>query len=650
MNKRQKLVQQKFLNNEEAVISRLEQVYGVALDDINAKIDRLMKQYDPVTGNLSQSAIYQIKHQEMLKAQLEGVLAEMQRKQFLTVSDYLDTCYEDGFVGALFDQHGQGVPFAMPIDQESMVRAVQLDSKISQGLYTRLGEDVNLLKKKITAQVSRSIATGVSFQQTAQQLAGYSRIGYNNAIRIARTEGHRIQCTATHDAAIQAKERGADVVKQWDSTLDGKTRSSHIAVDGEIRELDEHFSNDLMFPGDPEGEAAEVINCRCAYLQRARWALGNGFTKRNNFTKELESFDSPQDYDEFKKGFFSPENKKFMNYCQQMEEKYGKDWHTVLDQMTDREYKHYSKLLANNPLYNTKAPFTSTSADTFPDWMRKSSQGKKATQTWADILNGNTDLDPNIRALYQGMNDLPFMPQDCSISYTAKGHELSRSMSLRTGETTEAQLKVPKMVGDDLSGQASTAFHEMAHFIDMGCGDGKRLLKSEYWQELTDAVKRSGQTIPGNIGKLFGDFHSEYDKIRDGLAQTYKAKRSDVRKQYMDGIIPYDTYKQRWNALTREEEAERDYQCRNLMGGGVPGLSDIYDALSAGSYRDSGTLYYGHGGRYYSNAGNRNCEIFANYMSMSVNNPELVEMLRQDKPELCDALDKLIREMAGDLK
>ena len=40
-----------------------------------------------------------------------------------------------------------------------------------------------------------------------------------------------------------------------------------------------------------------------------------------------------------------------------MEEKYGtKDFEKVLDSMTDREYNHYSKLLANNPVYNKKAP------------------------------------------------------------------------------------------------------------------------------------------------------------------------------------------------------------------------------------------------------------------------------------------------------
>ena len=27
--------------------------------------------------------------------------------------------------------------------------------------------------------------------------------------------------------------------------------------------VDQVFSNGLMFPGDPEGDAGEVINCRC---------------------------------------------------------------------------------------------------------------------------------------------------------------------------------------------------------------------------------------------------------------------------------------------------------------------------------------------------------------------------------------------------
>lgn len=369
MNRRQKLVQQQFLNNEQAVIERLQYIYDRALFEINAKVRNLefkigdlteeyewMDPDDPkkeIVKSKIQSKIYQKQYQEQLQQQVDGILKEMQTKEFLTVSDYLDTCYEDGFVGSLFDLHGQDVPLTIPLNQESMVRAVQLESKISQGLYTRLGEDVGVLKKRITAQVTRSIATGASYAQTAKRLAGQTRIGYNRAVRIVRTEGNRIQNTAHMDAAYEARDRGADLVKQWDATLDGKTRESHVAVDMQIRELDEKFSNGLMFPGDPAGGAAEVVNCRCRLNQRARWALDRSFTKWNNFTGQLESFDSPDDYEEFKKGFFSPENKKYMNYVQQMEGKYHtKDFQKLLGMMDDREYNHYSKLLAGNPVYN----------------------------------------------------------------------------------------------------------------------------------------------------------------------------------------------------------------------------------------------------------------------------------------------------------
>lgn len=398
MNRRQKLVQQQFLNNEKAVIARLQYIYDQALTEVNAKIRNLeftigdlTEEYewlddgDPkkeIIQSRIQSKIYQKQYQQALQDQLDGILKKMQTEEYLTISDYLDECYEDGFVGSLFDLHGQGVPMLMPLDQEAMVSAVQLDSKISEGLYTRLGEDVGVLKKRITSEVTRSIATGSSWAVVAKRLENQTKIGYNKSIRIARTEGHRIQCRAADDAAHKAKERGADVAKQWDATLDGKTRDSHAAVDGEIREIGERFSNGLMYPGDPAGGAAEVVNCRCGYLQRARWALEGGFTKWNNFTDQLESFESPEDYAEFKKAFFSHENKKYMNYVQQMQDKYGtKDLAKILDQMTTREYNHYSKLLANNPVYNKKAKSFKDQIQTIKDKVKKAGRA-----TEADIL------------------------------------------------------------------------------------------------------------------------------------------------------------------------------------------------------------------------------------------------------------------------
>ena len=334
MNKNQKLVQQQFLNDEETVIKRLEGIYNLSLKDITGKITvldsdigKLQKAYSSITddeiGDLAaaflgskanftpeeaketlqsmiQSKVYQKKYQEGLKKQVGDVLDQMQVSQFKTVSEYLDVCYENGFIGTMYDLQGQGIPMCFPLDQEQMVRAVQLDSKISNGLYTKLGEDVAVLKGKITAEISRGISTGASFQQIAQQLAGRTKIGYTNAVRIARTEGHRIQVQAGMDACYKAKDMGADVVKQWDSTLDGRTRHSHAKVDGEIRELDEKFSNGLRFPGDPHGAAAEVVNCRCALLQRARWALDDDELQTLKDRASFFGLDKTANFDDYK--------------------------------------------------------------------------------------------------------------------------------------------------------------------------------------------------------------------------------------------------------------------------------------------------------------------------------------------------------------
>lgn len=319
MNERQKIVQEAFIDNEEAVIRRLKSVYNQALKNITKKSEELQSSINALTmvtmqgemdeaakaqiQSMIQSKVYQKQYQDALKKQVSGILDNMQVEEFKTVSEYLTKCYEEGFLGTMYDLHGQGIPLVFPMDQEAIVRAVQLDSKISNGLYSRLGEDVGVLKKKITSTVSRGISTGMTFQQMAQQLAGYTNIGFNKAVRISRTEGHRIQIQSGMDACYKAKDKGADVLKQWDASLDARTRDSHARVDGEIRELDEPFSNGLMFPGDPSGGASEVVNCRCALLQRARLALDEDELNTLKERAEYYGLDKAENFSDFKKKY-----------------------------------------------------------------------------------------------------------------------------------------------------------------------------------------------------------------------------------------------------------------------------------------------------------------------------------------------------------
>lgn len=294
MNKRQKEVLQHQFDSEKAVLERLEKQYQAALNDINRKI-RILQ-----SDEMTQSRIYRLEYQKALKKQVEAILEKLHGDEFTTIQEYLSASYTDAFIGTMYDIAGQGIPLIIPLDQAAAVTAILTDSKISEGLYTALGVDTGNLKKAISAEVTRGIASGMAYNDIARNISNVSKAPLSRAKTIVRTEGHRIQQKSTKDAQQEAKSKGADVVKQWDATLDGKTRPSHKKVDGEIRELDEKFSNGLDYPGDPGGKAGDVVNCRCVSLTRAKWALDEDELKTLKERAAFFELDKAKTFEDFK--------------------------------------------------------------------------------------------------------------------------------------------------------------------------------------------------------------------------------------------------------------------------------------------------------------------------------------------------------------
>jgi hypothetical protein len=285
LNKYEKEVEKVKLAEEAREMKALKAMYEEAADQIarNIKItDGKMETFLHNWDNLSDddksvftSKIYQKNFQKQLQSQINGVLKDLNSGQYKSIDEYLKKCYETGFIGAMYDIAGQGIPIIAPIDQKKVIKAIRTNSKISKGLYTKLGEDVGSLQKRIASSISRGIATSDSYENIARNIAGDSKVGYNRAMRIARTEGHRIHGNSAFDAQLAAKDAGADIVKQWDSVMDGNTRTTHRLLDGQIREVEEPFemgSMKAMYPSD-FGRPEEDINCRCVSLQRATWAL-----------------------------------------------------------------------------------------------------------------------------------------------------------------------------------------------------------------------------------------------------------------------------------------------------------------------------------------------------------------------------------------
>lgn len=308
MNDRQREVQLSMLQDEQEYIRILKETFRQASQDCENKIRELSARTD--LENI-QSIVYQQQYQMTIKKQIDEALMNLQNNEYSSMNDYLENCYTNSFTGTLYDLHGQGVPVLFPIDQSQVAKAVQLDSAISVGLYTRLGEDVLKLKDNIRSQVSRGIASGSTWNQTATEIAMGMRSpfnkAYNNAVRIARTEGHRIQNQAQTDTLNKAKSKGADVVKQWDSTLDDVTRDTHKQLDGQIREIDEPFEvngKTAMQPGG-FGDPAEDCNCRCCMLQRAKWALDEAELRELESRAEYFGLDKAESFEDFKNKYLN---------------------------------------------------------------------------------------------------------------------------------------------------------------------------------------------------------------------------------------------------------------------------------------------------------------------------------------------------------
>lgn len=121
---------------------------------------------------------------------------------------------------------------------------------------------------KLNSIIRQGIRKGRSINKIAEDLERLTSMDITAAFRAARTGCTNAENSGKLDAMIAFRDRyGIDVKKMWYATLDGRTRTSHRGVHGEVRELEEKFSNGLLYPADPNGDPSEIYNCRCTMLE-----------------------------------------------------------------------------------------------------------------------------------------------------------------------------------------------------------------------------------------------------------------------------------------------------------------------------------------------------------------------------------------------
>lgn len=116
-------------------------------------------------------------------------------------------------------------------------------------------------KNSIRQEVSSSLSRQESYPEIRNNLAStIPGVDKRRANVIARTETVSAMSYGKQTAAASLPFQ---MIKGWISIRDKRTRHSHVRMDGEKVPLAQPYSNDGMYPGDPDLPGKERIQCRC---------------------------------------------------------------------------------------------------------------------------------------------------------------------------------------------------------------------------------------------------------------------------------------------------------------------------------------------------------------------------------------------------
>lgn len=121
---------------------------------------------------------------------------------------------------------------------------------------------LNRLHGDVLQRIEEGIKEGRSLDKHDRELRKeFTDMTNNELRRISKTETHSVYQQSKHEAILQ----GNAPYKRWihGNVPIGPPREWHEDMDGEVVPKDEPFSNGLMYPGDPDGDPEEVINCGC---------------------------------------------------------------------------------------------------------------------------------------------------------------------------------------------------------------------------------------------------------------------------------------------------------------------------------------------------------------------------------------------------
>lgn len=588
----------------------LASIYASCQKEILASVTETIAKVQKAGGEWSYANQSALTRSRGLFEQIGEQLKALGQKEQITFRQGLSNIYTDQFLRQVYDL-GQSIMVKVNFNRlnPALIQKT-LDYPWSGAMFSdRLWQDKERLGRNLRVGLTQSMILGEGIPQITDRINKGIDTARYNAERVARTETKRVTYCA-HDDVY--KDTGVEELR-YRCANGGDSRTCQYC----------RADNGKVFKRGEEPTLPRHPNCRCVYIP----VVSDTF-EDNELNELTGSVRGAENYEKWREA----EAKK------QEEVKPVEKVNT----------KTVEKELKENP---TPVPEQIKLTD-YPQVFYATKPEAKNTQALLDYMNSKTSVDPNVVALYTKMDKLcDGLSDEVVLKVTHGEHRVKRSWNKNFDYVVD--VGIPK-INPNYIGTHDTNLHEEMHFLDMliTVKDDKDKLPSKMFSQsykpLVEAFDKATPVIGDKAKKLFEDFAKECDIIYKEKQETFDTQHEKLKEQYRSGAIDWKKYNSLFKKLQKEVNEEADNKRRALFGGGVSGLQDIYDAVSKGTFRDTGQVTYGHGSAYYTDRRrtNPNCsESLANYASLCVGHPELIDILAEDYPEIVTALRGCVEAM-----
>ena len=298
--------------------AELEKTYKQASEEVQKKLDDYLKQFKIEEkewrqklndGDITKAKFQKWYSNKVMNAERWAAMRDTLAEDLTNVNVMANDLVRDSMLHTFAINHNYGtfeIENGLTINTsytlynaDTVANLIKNDPELLKRPVLDKNLDLRWNKKLFQSHITQGILQGESIDNLAKRVAlGATQQDMNAAIRNARTSTTCAQNAGRTRSYQRAVDMGIELYQVWLAALDSRTRSSHRHMDGEkvkvVKGNQVKFSNGLRYPGDPDGRAEEVWNCRCT--------LVTSFEEDEDFSdiKERANKLDNQSYDEWK--------------------------------------------------------------------------------------------------------------------------------------------------------------------------------------------------------------------------------------------------------------------------------------------------------------------------------------------------------------